>query len=262
MLRNFLLFLIAMKNLSLLFIYILCNIIYVNAQIVNIESQRYTTDTTSWAGEYNAGFTFGKQAERYFAFTNTAQIQYKTNKHLYLILGSIDLLKSQTKDLINSGFFHFRYNYKIRNWLRWEAFTQAQYNKLNGIRVRFLLGTGPRFKVLQYEKFKTYIGTLYMLEYEVNTSRTQKAWQGRFTGYLSMTLKPTKNIEIISTTYYQPKFEEISDYRIATDNSLMFKFHRILSFGLNYRLNYDSRPPEGAVTKLTYQLVNKFKIDF
>jgi hypothetical protein len=250
-----------MKNLLLLFGFLF---IYrlTDAQIVNIEGERYTTDTTGWRGNYNLGFTFGKQKVKYFAFSNTAHVQYKSAKSLYLLLGSVDLLKTSNEEFVNSGFFHFRYNYKIRNWLRWEAFTQIQYNKLNGIRLRYLLGTGPRFKVVQIEKFKTYIGTLYMMEYEVNKDRTQKLLQGRFSGYLSFSFRPIKTVEIVSTTYYQPKFEDMKDYRISTDNSLSFRFHKLLSFGINYRLNFDSRPPKGAATNLTYQLENKFKIDF
>ena len=250
-----------MKNLLLLFGFLF---IYrlTDAQIVNIEGERYTTDTTGWRGNYNLGFTFGKQKVKYFAFSNTAHVQYKSAKSLYLLLGSVDLLKTSDEEFVNSGFFHFGYNYKIRNWLRWEAYTQIQYNKLNGIRLRYLLGTGPRFKVVQIEKFKTYIGTLYMMEYEVNKDRTQKLLQGRFSGYLSFSFRPIKTVEIVSTTYYQPKFEDMKDYRISTDNSLSFRFHKLLSFGINYRLNFDSRPPEGAATNLTYQLENKFKIDF
>jgi len=250
-----------MKKLSCLFFACLF-IGKISAQIVNIESNRYTTDTTGWKGNYEMGFAFGKQQEKYFAFSNTAHVQYKSKKSLYLILGSVDLLKSTSKQLVNSGFFHLRYNYKIRNWLRWEAFTQVQYNKLVGIRMRYLLGTGPRFKVVQVEKFKTYIGTLYMLEYEINNDKTKKLLQGRFSSYLSFSFRPIKTVEIVSTTYYQPLFSELKDYRISTENSLNFRFHKMLSFGINYRLNFDSRPPEGAKTNLTYLLENKIRVDF
>ncbi len=232
------------------------------SQIVNIESQRYKTDTIGWEGNYNLGFTFGKQKEKYFAFSNAAHVQYKSKKSLYLILGSLDILKSGNNKIANSGFFHFRYNYKIRKWLRWEAFSQVQYNKLTGLRMRFLLGTGPRFKLVEVEKIKSYLGTLYMLEYEINNDKTQKLVQGRFSGYLSFSFRPIKTIELISTTYYQPRFDDIKDYRISTDNALFFRFHKILSFGLNYKLTFDTRPPQGSDVKLIYQLENKFKIDF
>jgi len=244
------------------FILIFLFISNASSQIVNIEGNRFTTDTIGWRGNYEMNFIFGKQQQRFFAFGNTAHIQYKSKKSLYLILGSVDLIKSQSQQLVNTGFFHFRYNYKIRNWLRWEAFTQVQYNKLIGLRMRYLIGTGPRFKAVQVEKFKTYIGTLYMLEYEINTSRTQKLVQGRFSGYLSFSFRPVKEVEIISTTYYQPLFSYLKDYRIASENSLNFRVYKFLSFGINYKLNFDSRPPEGAPTNLTYVLENKIKLDF
>lgn len=233
-----------------------------SAQVVNIESLRFTTDTTGWKGQANIGFTFGKQAERYFALNTGAHVQYKSKKSLYLLLGNLDLLKSPDKDLVNSGFVHFRYNYKIRNWLRWEAFTQVQYNKLVGLRMRYLLGTGPRFKAVEVPKFKMYIGTLYMLEYEINSDRTEKLLQGRFSGYLSFSLRPVTGVEFISTTYYQPRFDEIRDYRITTDNALAFKVFKNLSFQINYRLNLDTQPPKGAPTNLTYTLENRFRYDF
>lgn len=252
-----------MKTKIVLFVFIFCcSILTLNAQIVNIESQRFVTDTTGWKGAFNLGFTFGKQAEKYFSFSNALHIQYKSPKHLYLFMGNVDLIKSSKENIVNSGFFHFRHNYKIKDWLRWESFTQVQYNKINGIRLRFLLGTGPRFKALQFEKFKMYIGTLYMLEYEVNTDKTQKLVQGRFSGYLSFSLRPIKAVEIISTTYYQPRIDQTKDYRISTENALDFKITKILTFGLNFGLNYDTRPPIGAVTKLTYKLENRFKINF
>ena len=234
----------------------------ISAQIVNIESNRYTTDTTGWKGNYEMSFAFGKQKDKYFAFGNTAHVQYKSKKSLYLILGGVNILKSDKEKIVNSGFFHFRYNYKIKNWLRWEAFTQVQYNKLIGLRMRFLVGTGPRFKVVQVEKFKTYIGTMYMLEYEINNDKTEKLLQGRFSTYLSFSFRPIKSVEIVSTTYYQPLFSQLYDYRISTENSFNFKFHKNISFGLNFRLQYDTRPPLGATTQITYLLENKIKLDF
>ena len=101
-----------------------------------------------------------------------------------------------------------------------------------------------------------------MLEYEINTDKTQKLLQGRFSSYLSFSFRPIKTVEIVSTTYYQPLFSKLNDYRIATENSIHFRFHKILTFGIQFRLNFDSKPPLGATTDLTYLLENKIKIDF
>ncbi|HUM53638.1 MAG TPA: DUF481 domain-containing protein [Chitinophagales bacterium] len=233
------------------------------SQIVNIERERYQTDTTGWKGNLDVGLAIGKQTKTYFVFSTSAHVQYKSKKHLYLLLGSVDLLKTKAEDLVNAGFLHFRYNYKLKkSWVRWEAFTQVQFNKANGLRMRFLIGTGPRFKVVQKEKFKTYIGALYMYEHEVNIKRTEKLDQVRFSGYLSFSLRPFKQLEFISTTYYQPNVTQIKDYRISTDNSMNIRFHKNITFAINFRMNYDSRPPVGAVTNLTYLQSNTLKVDF
>ncbi|MFN8284271.1 MAG: DUF481 domain-containing protein [Chitinophagales bacterium] len=233
------------------------------SQIVNIEKERYQTDTTGWKGSLDVGFAMGRQTKTYFVFSTSAHVQYKSKKHLYLLLGSADLIKSKSEDLVNAGFLHFRYNYKLKkNWVRWEAFTQVQFNKANGLRLRYLLGTGPRFKVVQVEKFKTYIGALYMYEHEVNIDKTEKLNQVRFSSYLSFSFRPVKQFEFVSTSYYQPNVAQIKDYRISTDNSMNIKFHKYLTFAINFRMNYDSRPPLGAVTKLTYLWSNSFKVEF
>ena len=245
--------------------FILFNFIVATAfsQIVNIERERYQTDTTGWKGNVDAGLAIGKQTKTYFVFSTSAHVQYKSKKHLYLLLGSVDLLKTKAEELVNACFLHFRYNYKLKkNWVRWEAFTQVQFNKANGLRMRYLIGTGPRFKLVQKEKFKTYLGALYMYEHEVNIKKTEKLNQVRFSGYLSFSLRPFKQFEFISTTYYQPNVTQIKDYRISTDNSMNIRFHKNITFSINFRMNYDSRPPVGAVTNLTYLQSNVLKVDF
>lgn len=245
------------------FILFFFSLITTFSQIVNIEKERYQTDTTGWKGSLDVGFAMGKQSKTYFIFSTSAHVQYKTKKHLFLLLGSADLLKTKAEDLVNAGFLHFRYNYKLqKSWVRWEAFTQVQFNKANGLRLRFLIGTGPRFKLVQKEKFKTYLGALYMFEHEVNNAKTEKLNQVRFSGYLSFSFKPVKQFEFVSTTYYQPNVAQIKDYRISTDNAVSIKFYKNLSYGINFRMNYDSRPPLGAVTDLTYLFSNSFKVDF
>ncbi len=241
----------------------LCCILFSFSQIVNIERERFQTDTTGWKGNFDLGFSMGKQKKTYFIFSSVAHIQYKSKKHLYLLIGGLNILKTKDENINNSGFLHFRYNYKMKkNWIRWEAFTQVQFNKVNGIRTRFLLGTGPRFKLVNIQKFRTYLGTLYMYEHEVNSTKSIKLNEVRFSGYISFSFQPIKQFELISTTYFQPNIARNKDYRIATDNAIQFRLHKHLSYGITYLLNYDSSPPIGAVSNLTYLWTNLLKVDF
>ncbi len=232
------------------------------SQIVNIERERYQTDTVGWKGNFDLGFSVGKQKKTYYILSSSAHLQYKSKKHLYLLIGGINFLKTKDEDLNNAGFLHFRYNYKLKkNWIRWEAFTQVQFNKVNGIRTRFLIGTGPRFKLVNVQKFRTYLGTLYMYEHEVNKNKTMKLNEFRFSGYLSFSFQPIKQFEFISTTYYQPNIAKNNDFRISTDNAINIRLPKHFTFGITYLLNYDSSPPIGAVTTLTYLWNNVLKVD-
>lgn len=245
---------------AVLFFLLFC-LLQSRAQVVNIENKRFATDTTGWKGGVKLGFSMGKQDKRYFTLNTTAHLQYKSRRSLYLLLGSYDLQKAQDREYLNGGFGHFRYNYKIRDWVRWEMFTQAQFNRLLSLRLRFLAGAGPRFKLCQVEQFKAYMGYLYMFEYEENTGRTEKLVQHRANLYLSLGFQPNEVLEFSSTTYYQPLLRSMSDYRVASENSLVFRINRLLRYELQFVLNYDSRPPLGAPTNFIYSWVNTFRID-
>ncbi len=246
----------------LLFFLMLLNLA-VKAQIVNIESRRFQTDTVGWKGSADIGFSMGKQKETYYIISTAAHVQYKSIKHLYLILGNYEILKSKSDNLVNNGFLHFRHNYKLKKEkIRWESFTQVQFNKINGLRMRYLLGSGPRFKLLDKKNYKMYLGTLYMYEYEVNTDKSQKLNECRFSGYLSFNLKPNDIFEFVSTTYYQPNIIVNRDFRVSTENALLIKLHKNFALSMNLRLTYDSRPPIGAVSNLVYIWSNSFKALF
>jgi hypothetical protein len=247
------------KGLPFLFC---CYYLAAKAQIVNVERERFTKDTTGIMGTFQAGFNMGKEAERFYSINAMAHFQLKVKHHTFLILGNEDISKSSGTQFVNTGFFHLRYNYKIKEWLKWEAFTQVQYNKLTGLRLRYLSGTGPRFKVADKKKFHCFIGALYMLEFEENIERTQKLVEGRFDGYVSFSLKPLDNVELVSTSYYQPRIDFTKDYRISTDNAFNVRIYKHLSLAIAFRLSYDSRPPQGAVTNLTYAWENRLSIDF
>ena len=90
--------------------------------------------------------------KKFFAVNAQAHVQYKSPKSLYLFLGGYGFLKGDDKSFVDYGFLHFRYNYKLNKTVRLEAFTQLQQNVITKINFRFLIGVGPRFKILGSQK--------------------------------------------------------------------------------------------------------------
>jgi len=126
------------------------------------------------------------------------------------------------------------------------VFLQGQYNKVNLINFRGLVGTGPRFKLSKSEKYKFYLGVLSMLEYEdVTDGFTALQRDIRGSSYFSFSLYPTEHISIISTTYYQPLWSEFGDYRISSQSSLAIGLFLNFALKVNYTFTFDTFPAVG-----------------
>ena len=232
------------------------------AQTVNIESRRIQSDTTGWLGNIGSNFMFQKNAIEVTNINLNAHVEYKSRKSLYLVLGNYNLLKGGGETLNNNLFYHLRYNYKVNKWLRWEIFTQLQQNSITGIKLRLLAGTGPRFKLTRTKNIGLYAATAILYEYErEQTIPIIYHRDIRSSTYFSFNYHNSKNFELISTVFYQPLFNNLSDYRVLNEISLKFKFVRHLSFTANWYYLFDSRP--AALTpKLNYSISNGIEYDF
>ncbi len=223
-------------------------------QILNVESFRIKTDTTGWAGQLGLNFSLTKNTKSLTAISSNVHIQYKTMKSLYLIYGNYSLLISDNENLIDNSVFHIRYNYKIDKTWRWELFVQGQKNSISKIDFRGLVGSGVRIKLSDNEKYKYHLGSTVMFEHEIQSDRAVfDLW--RWSNYFSFSIKPNDSFSFVSTTYYQPAFENFGDYRISSQNNLITKITKNFAFNTGFNLNYDTSPVAG-VPKLQYNLVS------
>lgn len=234
-----------------------------NAQIVNIERQRIATDTTGWFGNAIANFAGAKSTKSILAVSSTTLLEYKSKstKDLWLLITELSLIKSGSEKFSNSGFGHLRYNRKLGNAIRWEVFTQIQYNSLTKIDKRILAGTGPRFKLTPYETAKFYFGIAYMFEYEELLDPLVYHKDHRASSYFSFTLAPTENVSLMSTLYVQPLLKDARDYRISNESTLVLAITKKLNLNATFKYAFDSRPPAGVPTN-TYSFSNGIELEF
>jgi hypothetical protein len=223
-------------------------------QIVNIESARMQSDTTGWLGNAGGQVSLSKNVKEVFSTELDAHLQYKTKKSLYLILASYGFLKGDGEKLIDNTFFHIRYNYKVSPILRWEVFTQLQQNVISHIKSRFLFGTGPRFKILSNNLIRLYAASLVMYEEEKEESTPVILHTDfRNSSYISFTITPNKQVELISTTFFQPLLNNLNDYRILNQTTLRVKAGKNLGIRIKWNYLNDSRPVAG-IPSVNYSL--------
>jgi hypothetical protein len=236
--------------------------VFLSAQIVNIESQRLQSDTTGWLGSLGSNFLFQKNAVQVLNININAHVEYKTKKSLYLFLANYNLLRGSGQTFSDNLFYHLRYNYKINKWLRWEVFTQMQQNSITGIDLRWLAGTGPRFKLKGTKKFGLYTATAAMFEYEKETTSPAVYHRNiRSSNYITATYKPNANTELVGTVFYQPLYSHLNDYRILNELSAKFKIIKHLSFTAAWYYLYDNKPA-ASIPKLNYSISNGIEYDF
>lgn len=211
-------------------------------QVVNVEEKRLK-DADGWIGNTDLEFSFTKDSEQVLELENNIQLGYQSGDHRYLFLNEIELIKDGENDVLNNGFQHVRYNYILTDFVVLEAFAQYQFNQVQQIDKRILLGLGPRFGILQKDSIKLHVGVQLMREWEKAEIYQHNI---RSSNYFSAFLQISKTVSFISTTYYQPLIKDFDDYRIANESGLQFDLLENFAMELVYELLYDTRVPVGV----------------
>ena len=234
------------------------------SQVVNVETLRKVSDSAKWTGSVSLDVSLVKNKNTIFSIANKAHVQYNDKTNLWLFVNDLNVQKIESSELVNRGTQHLRYNRKLTERVKWEAFAQAQYDAISEIDFRGLFGTGPRFKLSSNDNYRFYLGTLVMYEYEkasnVISNRIQKDVRG--SAYLSFSLYPTESLSVISTSYYQPRLDAFSDYRLSSNTSLLFKIFKDLAFKTNFNFFHDAAPVSSSIPKTQYELTNGLLYSF
>lgn len=246
------------KNLLGLFYFA---VVTAQAQVINIEGKRFLNDSNGWVGNADFSFNVIQNAQQVLSFANTLRVQYQHGKHRFILLNDVNFIKAGNTNFVNSGYQHFRYNYKVSNPLTIEAFTQTQYNPVLRLDFRYLIGTGPRLKLLKKENVRIYFASLYMYEYDDIVSEVVHLYEHRISSYLTFSFSLFKTVELNSTTFYQPNLKNIQDYRIANDTGLEIHINKHLNYKSTFNLLYDSYQPVG-IPDLVYSFRNGLSLKF
>lgn len=231
------------------------------SQVINIENKRFFNDTNGWVGHVDFSFNINQNTQQVLAFSNSSRIQYRYNRSRTILFNDVSFIKAGNTNFVNSGYQHLRYNYKVNHFLTMEVFTQTQYNPVLKLDFRYLLGYGPRFKLVKKENAHIYFAALYMYEFDDIVGQKENYYENRISTYLTLSLRLFKTLDVTSTTFYQPNMENGKDYRIANDSSLEIFINKYLNYKSSFNVLYDTRQPEG-IPDLVYVFRNGLTVKF
>lgn len=237
-----------------------------SSQIVNIESQRrlFESDTTEWFRAVDLGFNLTQNGNSVYTFSGNAHFERHHQKNLWISLSNYRLININGESFVNSGFQHFRYNRQLTETVTGEVFGQLQYDERLLIKVRGLLGIGPRFHLLSFNQGVVYLGLSYMYQYEEIAKTNIIHRDHRLNSYLSVNYEFLPGFRLISTSYYQPLLTDLNVTRFSSQSSILLRISSHLSFRSAFNITMDSRLSEDAsgVPVTVYSLVNGLKWTF
>jgi len=245
-------------KIPLLFIGVIFSFHFLNAQVVNIESLRMKTNDLRSLLLSNIDFSYSNNNGNYYYDIGTgigATFKSKNRENIYFAVGNYNLIRSEGEDFQNKWFIHLRYNHEFTDVFRTELFAQSQSNQVLDVNSRNLIGAGLRLKFVllkasDLEKNDTglrfYLGTAYMYEVEKSDAINSSLYNHRHSSYLSFSGHiPKTALSVTNTLYYQPLYENFSDYRLT--NQLQFNISlnekNTLSFNTTFNYSYDSNTP-------------------
>ncbi len=234
------------------------------AQIINIEDQRHQWDTIGWFGQFNASFATTEYLSSLLSLRGGARVDYSGSKQAWVLLGSYQLVQSNSNTILHDGFLHLRYSRELSDKWEWEGFVQTQFSEQLRLELRQLAGTGPRLRVSEKERFSAFVGLLYMFEYDEFQASNTIFRDHRLSSYLSFQWQPSATFTWANTTYYQPLLTNLSSSRVSSVNNFVFRISENFSFQTSFLVTYDRHLAREAenVPNTTYTWSNGLRLSF
>jgi Protein of unknown function, DUF481 len=217
-------------NRFLAIVLVVFNLSGIGAQVVNIENKRFYNDTTKFTGRAKFETLGFKNISNVFNFGGSINLQYHWGKSKLMFVGDIFYLISDSFLVDDNAYGHLRYNYQISKLVTFEAYLQAQFNKILKISSRSLGGAGVRLSLFADTHNKLFYGLSGLYERQVDNPDHLQWTAVRMSTYFTYHWQITHIIELANTFYYQPNVIKISDKRLLNEFSIMVDATKWLTF--------------------------------
>ena len=234
-------------KITLLLLFIFTQILYCQ---VNTEKYRNIEDSLGFSGIIKVDASIRTGNTDLQELGSEILLEYKRPASTLLLVLNGDYGWNNGKQFSDEALAHLRFVKVLKHNLKFEIFTQVNYDKSLLLLFRSLGGAGLRFKLFETKHSVLWFGSAYMIEYERYSAPRRfidkkKILANRWSNYISYNLSIQKNVSISSVIYYQPRFDLWKDTRILTENSLIVNLSGSFSLSVDFDLRYDRFTPVG-----------------
>ncbi|MDT8385278.1 MAG: DUF481 domain-containing protein [Gammaproteobacteria bacterium] len=234
--------------------------------IVNVEAMRVGPPADGLSGHLDLSLNGNSGNTDKQAIGLDARLQWQQDRMTDFMVLSYDYAESSSVRDTNKTFVHARHVVQFRPRRAWETFAQMEENEFARLAFRGLLGGGLRFTLAERaERLGLYLGAGAFWSRETLEQQPEYTDHGsdsfvRANLYLVYKHVLNSQLSLVSTTYYQPRLSDGSDFRALEQAGLAVKMSENLSLKLSLDIAHDSRPPQSIDntdisynTSLSYQ---------
>jgi len=220
------------------------------AQVVNVEGLRRSLTLPGIHGKLGGSITTYNGNTTGTELGGAALIGYRQGRNLAYLNTSANYSNMGGDVRVANAFIHFRYNYVFSESIAGEVFAQSESDRFRRLRLRSLVGIGPRFTVVQGETASLFYGFSYMFEHttlgaSIADHPVRPDDVHRLNNYaaLLIILDPDR-AQLANTIYFQPRVDDLRDVRLLDVLSLEVSITGRISASLQGTLRYESPVPQ------------------
>lgn len=183
------------------------------------------------------------------------RIQLDTNKTITWLQGSVERDRARGYLTDDNAFIHLRHIHQIFNpaWAM-EVYFQLKQDKFQNLKTRTLIGTGPRYRILDSSTYgKVFLGLSVMDETIKYNEFDPDEHNYRMSSYFSYKMAVNKTFDLSFIGYYQPKIDNASDYRVSGFTEMTIHLTKVFDLSYLIELDYDAQPSSDSTTTDTRQ---------
>tara|TARA_Y100000589_G_scaffold332187_1_gene390071 strand:+ start:3083 stop:3823 length:741 start_codon:yes stop_codon:yes gene_type:complete len=224
-------------------------------------SQILSIDHTDLKKNGLSGFTeldfdYNKSTQVDWEFINNTYINYAALKYSLIFMNKIDINKAASSEISNNGYQHVRFLYNLKKNFFIESFIQNQYDLIQDVKNRKIIGLGFKRTILNLN----YIGMSIFYEYELLIDDILNKCY-RFNLYNQLYFKIFNNLTSSSFLYIQPSLINFSDLRLTFKSTFSVPLFKQFFFNLTILFTHDSSPAFN-IPKTNYHILNGLKFKF
>ncbi|UYL07331.1 DUF481 domain-containing protein [Bdellovibrio sp. SKB1291214] len=181
-------------------------------------------------------------------FTSQASTMgvYRLDVNEWLYTASYQYGTSANVKDTNLGSGHIRHTWNYQEPLAYEAFAQSAFDEFKKLNSQNYAGGNLRFRIYHGEGNRLYAGVGAFYEVEDFEGQDEDAEGVRGNLYISHVARLNETVTSSTVIYYQPKFNDIANYRLRLMTGLDVRMTKSLSLDIDFNLVNDSGLPEGV----------------